>query len=376
MSADSKDARSSNAGADEGADRRRAVRVGAAVVVAAVVLGGILIATGPLQVMNGKRVRVDFAFAGPIKPGASVRIAGVVVGVVEGVDFLGGQDPEAGESALVRVRARVEDRAAHLLTDKSRFYVTTLGVLGEHYLDIAPVKGGVALADGARVDGVTLPRPDLLLPRAAGLLERADALLPQAPELLGLVQALTSLVTKLDGVLAHTDDGQAPELTQLKADVLSLVHGLAQGIGDGAELRGSLERLPPVLDETRALEQELAAVFKKTDVVTLAATTQRALVQVEETLTLLRAGPVGDPVRQDRLVRRLEETLTSLDAVAKSADGLVGDVVQQKGAAKLLYDDQAAADLKAILRDLRQSPLRFLLSPKSKDDEPTTPPRP
>src|SRR4051794_27116179 len=85
-------------------DRARAFRVGLLVVVSLAILTAILVVTGPLKIVQGDAVDVDFAFAGPIKPGASVRIAGIVVGAVQSVDLLAGQDAQAGPDKMVRVR--------------------------------------------------------------------------------------------------------------------------------------------------------------------------------------------------------------------------------------------------------------------------------
>ena len=80
--------------------RGRALRVGALVVLSLVVLLGVLVVTGPLRLLSGRRLSVDFAWAGPVKPGATVRVAGIVVGAVEGVDFL------AGHGGRISGRAR------------------------------------------------------------------------------------------------------------------------------------------------------------------------------------------------------------------------------------------------------------------------------
>ena len=346
--------------ARETRDRARAVRVGVVLVVAVAVLVGALLVTGPLRIVRGPRVDVDFAFCGPIKPGASVRLAGVVVGVVEDVVLLAGRDPAAGPAAMVRVEARVDDRVAHLLTDQTRFFVTTLGVLGEHYLDIAPASGK-ALPDGARVDGVTLARADLLLPRASALLERADTLLPSSPEFTALMTATTSLVKALGAILENDDtrkavDGDMLAIRELIADVSALVRGARQGIGDGGALRQTLQALPPVLASTKTLEDELlAAGLGATlgEVQTLADQTQKLLARLE-------AGPVGDVEAQKRLASELSTTLRSLDAAARRADRVLGLVDEKKGAGRLITDDQFADDVKSVVREVRENPMRLL----------------
>ena len=339
-------------------DRRRAVRVGAIAVVAAFILVGAFLATGPLQVLTGNNVRVDFGFIGPLKPGASVRISGLVVGVVKKVELLAGKDADAGPTAMVRVHARVQDEVVHLVTDKAHYYVTTLGVLGEHYLDIEPVAGGVPLADNARVHGISLARADLLLPRAASLLEKADALVPSSQESRALMESAKQLMGTLDGL--WRDEGEtdkaAVEVHGLMADLRALVRGAAAGLGDGQHLRKSLERLPGVLDKAEQLEaQALAADLGK-----LLGDARTVLGRLDGTLLALE-GDAQDAAANNQLRR----TLISLDAAARRADRLLRMVEAHEGGAGMLFhDEDVAADLKAVLRAVRKDPLRFLIQPK------------
>lgn len=341
-------------------DRARAVRVGAVLLVAVAILVGAIAVTGPLRILSGPRVDVDFAFCGPIKPGASVRLAGVVVGVVEDVELLAGRDPAAGPEAMVRVKARVDGRVAHLLTDQTRFFVTTLGVLGEHYLDMAPASGKT-LPDGARVDGVTLSRADLLLPRASALLERADALLPSSPELQTLMTATSSLVQALAAILADDDarkavDGDLVAMRELIADVRALVKGARTGIGDGGALKQTLQALPPVLASTKTLEDELVAAG-------LGATlgdVQALAKQTQALLTKLETGPIGDVASQRQLVQELTTTLRSLDVAARRADRVLGVLDEHKGAGRLWRDDAFADDVKAVVKGVREDPMKLL----------------
>ncbi|MFZ9888605.1 MAG: MlaD family protein, partial [Myxococcota bacterium] len=173
-------------------------RVGLLALAALVVLIGVLVMVGPLRLYDGVPLEVDFAYAGPIKPGAAVRLSGVVVGAVERVELLAGTDEAAGPDVMVRVHARVEDRAMPAITPETRFYVTTLGVLGEHYLELVPGSPRSApLSRGSRVRGIDLARSDLLLPRAAALLEVMTAILDEGREdAVGLLRQAGSLLAR------------------------------------------------------------------------------------------------------------------------------------------------------------------------------------
>ncbi len=323
-------------------DRRRAVRVGLAFLASVAVLLALLIVTGPLAIVQGSTVRVDFAYCGPIKPGAAVRLSGVVVGVVHDVELLLGQDHAAGPDKMVRVAAKIEPRAMGALTDRARFYVTTLGVLGEHYLDVEPAVGGAPLTDGARVDGVTLARADLLLPRAAGLLGRADDLLPSSPEVLELLRAASSLVKQVDALLGNE------AATQTAGELAALA----------VAVRKSLERLPGVLERA----DRLAVGLDQAGLAELVTDARALSERLRTTLDRVDRAPLLDPDKQEQVRRELSAALVTIDEAGRRADRLMGAVETKQGAAgKLFWDEAAARDLGAVLRGLREDPVRFFL---------------
>ena len=340
------------------ADRRRALRVGILALLSLVILVAILVVTGPLKIVRGSAINIDFAFVGPIKPGASVRVSGVIVGAIESVDLLAGQDAAAGPDKMVRVRAKIEQRAMPVVTDTARYRVTTLGVLGEHYLDIEPVPGGRPLADNARVDGVTGARPDLLLARAAGLLERTDDLLASTPAAIELMKSTASLMKRLDELLAK--DAASDDVKQLTAELRTVIHGAAVAVGDGKNIKASVDALPKLLESTGKLEGDL----DQAGVGALIVESRAVVSRLEHTLDLLEKQPLADPAKQEQLRDQLASTLRSVDAFAKRGDRLLGAVEDKKGAAgKLFWDEEAAGDLKGLLHGLRSDPVKFLLSP-------------
>ena len=347
--------------------RRRAWRVGLLVVASLVILFASLVVTGPFRLFSGHRVSVDYSWAGPVKPGAAVRIAGVVVGAVEAVDFLGGGDAQAGKLAMVRVRIRVEDRAAPVLTDKARFYVTTLGVLGEHYVDVEPGVGGAPLADGARVDGVTFSRPDLVLPRAAALLETAEALLGgDRPEMAATMRTISSLLQRLDTLLASpADNGAAADLRSILDDVRATVAGARTAIGDGQQVAAALTKLPRLLDHTDALESKLDAV----DVQAISADLRIVLDVARQAASAVSASPLADPAAQRALVARTDETMKAITDVAARADRLLLIVEQGRGGlGKVFHDEALVDDLGVVLHQLRRNPMGLLFGADRKPE--------
>lgn len=350
------------------------LRVGLAVAAAAMLLLATLTLVGPFAIATGQRLSIDFGYAGPIKKGAAVRVAGVVVGKVESVEFLAGQNASAGSDVMVRVNARFEDRAKPVLTSKAKFYVTTLGVLGEHYLDLAPTPGGTPLQDGAVVRGTDLARADLLLPRAAGLLELSDAMVEDHREdIVQLVRSLSSVLASLNQTLEKTDtEGLAKESEAVLADARAVLRALKVTLGDGSETRalipqtartlsqanralGRVEQLP--LEDT--LAEGRAALGEGRQAL---ASGMKTVGKVDAALDGIAGGPLVDAKRQAQLARTFEKTFIELEIVAARADRLLAKIERKEGAAgEAFHDKELVSDLKAVLKTLRESPMKLFL---------------
>lgn len=335
------------------ARRRSSVpwRVGALVIVSAGILLGVLVVTGPLRLYRGVPVAVDFGYAGPIKAGAAVRLSGVVVGSVEEVELLAGADERAGADVMVRVHARIEERAMPAVTPETRFYVTTLGVLGEHYLDLVPaVPRGAPLAPGAVVRGTDLARSDLLLPRAAALLEVMSAILDDGrEEAVDLMRRTSALIRQLDELL-ETGEGR-PLLEDMKAllvDAKRLMGSLDAIVGDGSELRAAIQRANRL---GKTLED---------------ANLPGAMSRADAFLGAVERMPLASPDRQSALLQDVEQSLAAFEDVARRADRLLAMIEQGKGGAgRAFHDEELVADLKAVLHQLRRNPFRLLIPGES-----------
>lgn len=332
-----------------GERRRSSVpwRVGALVIVSAGILLAILIVTGPLRIYRGVPVAVDFGYAGPIKAGAAVRLSGVVVGSIEDVELLAGTDERAGPDVMVRVHARIEERAMPAVTPEARFYVTTLGVLGEHYLDVVPaVPRGEPLKPGAVVRGTDLARSDLLLPRAAALLEVMSAILDDGrEEAVDLMRRTSALIQQLDELLS-TGEGRPllDDVKQLLVDAKQLMGSLDTIVGDGSELRAAIQRA-----------NRLGKAFEDANL-------PGALQRADALLGTVEQMPLASPERQAALLQDLEQSLAAFEDVAARADRLLALIEQGKGGAgKAFHDEQLVDDLKAVLHQLRRNPFRLLI---------------
>ncbi len=96
----------------------------------------------------GYRVKILFNFANGLAESAPVRLAGVNVGQVEGIDIIYDKDKrsKAVVSTWIKSDAKVEA--------DSEITINTLGLLGEKYIEIFPGTPGAAiLSNGDTVTG-------------------------------------------------------------------------------------------------------------------------------------------------------------------------------------------------------------------------------
>jgi phospholipid/cholesterol/gamma-HCH transport system substrate-binding protein len=359
-------------------ERGLEVRVGAFVLGASALLCVFFFVVGNPALGPGIHLKLRYAFTGPIKEGASVRISGVTVGKVQDVEFVGERPKDATPGQpLVRLHVFIEQRAQPLLTEGTRFYVTTLGVLGEHYVDVIPGPPlHPLLADGGEVRGVDLPRTDLLMARMANLMEQVGGWLEKNElEVKDLMTATAALIRRVDTTLATTDvptflqDVQAtladarvvlesarrvlkdPDaVTQLLAESRAMMSESRETLADGRELITALQTRGTAL-----MDRGDGIMTRASDVA----------VRVDTLLRALEKSGLSDEKRVTAFLEQSENIMEGAVALSRRADGLLSQIEKGQGSlGKLMKDEQVYEDLKALLRELRENPWKIMVPGK------------
>jgi len=131
------------------------VKVGIVVAIAIVILifSAFIVKEGEVRGFRTKEytIKVTFNFVGGLKETAPVRLAGVKVGQVEKIRFI--QEP------TTKVETTISLKEAIRLRENAQFSITTVGLLGEKYIEITPgsldatiVKPGATLIGKDAVD--------------------------------------------------------------------------------------------------------------------------------------------------------------------------------------------------------------------------------
>ena len=114
------------------AKRQEEIKAGALIVVTIVLFLTALIFVGGVNLLRKQRVTYTtyFKFAGGLEPGAFVRFGGLKVGTVQSAEI----DPK--DSTRIRVRLSVNSSTP--VRANSRARISTLGFLGENYVEVSP----------------------------------------------------------------------------------------------------------------------------------------------------------------------------------------------------------------------------------------------
>src|SRR5436190_20498119 len=99
-------------------------KVGLLLLVAAAILVGFIFVLGNFSLKSGFTIHVQYAYSGNLQEGAPVKVAGIKVGKVEEVRFVGGKELDAnGHRVEVVVDAWVENDARDSIRQDAEFFV-------------------------------------------------------------------------------------------------------------------------------------------------------------------------------------------------------------------------------------------------------------
>jgi phospholipid/cholesterol/gamma-HCH transport system substrate-binding protein len=322
------------------------VKVGMLVLVGVGILAALVLVMGGVSLGSTKTLTVDFTNPGGLQTGAPVKIAGIRVGSVDAMAFLGRR---ASGRAVVRVTARVQARYADELRDDATFYITTQGVLGEQFLAVDPGAGAGPLNLASAHEGISPPRIDLFVARAFDLLDdTVTSVRANRRQLGGIVDDLAGVLHQTNAVMARNGGRVDAILTGVERavrDADGLVLAARERYVDGPQARrivnraesllAGLERdVPPLTRDARALTARLDRIAAGV-----------GPAQVEDLQAALR-----DVRALTARANTIAGDVQAVSARVRSGQGTVG---------ALLMDEEIYDDLQELVRDLKHNPWKF-----------------
>jgi phospholipid/cholesterol/gamma-HCH transport system substrate-binding protein len=285
-----------------------------------------------------------------LKPGAVVRLAGVEVGQVSDVQFVGAQ---------VEVVLEISDQYQPKITSESRAMLGSISLLGETAVDITASAAGQMLKNWEYIKSARTPGQ--LSDVAEGATEGID-------EAIGLLRDIRSgrgTVGRL-----FTDETMYREFTQFIAAAEDVVDKINRGRGtmgrlvtdDAAykSLQSSLANLDVMTRRITAGEGSLGRLLKDDEFArSLSATTG----QIEQMTSRLNRGEgtAGKLLTDEALYKRLDAVVARLDSLARRLDegeGTAGQLLRDKR----LYENMNGAvnDFRSLVTEVRKDPKKYL----------------
>jgi phospholipid/cholesterol/gamma-HCH transport system substrate-binding protein len=277
------------------------------------------------------RVSATFTYAGGIREGTPVHMAGKPIGAVKQVEF----QPE-GDKVLVAVVMEIEKQ--YRIKADSKLTVGSVGLLGEKIIEfsLGSASSGYLPEDGtARLEG-TVP------PGLEDLQKSLDSAVGDVKVTISKVNlfldSLNDEVFKADlkrAVAGLADTADKASATVTKVD--EFVVGADEFVG---KLDTAATKLNEILDSAAETVKSLNEIVGK--VSTLADDAGTAI------------GQIGDEV--ETLAAALKSNSDKLNEVLENVDGLVRDAREGKGTlGQLLADDSTGRKLDELLRSLKKT---------------------
>jgi phospholipid/cholesterol/gamma-HCH transport system substrate-binding protein len=296
------------------------------------------------------QLKTRFTNVQGLKKGAVVRVAGVEVGKVDDIKFVG---PE------VELDLKVNKDQRERITTESRASIGSLSLLGEPVIDITPSTQGTPLGDGAFIPSMRAPG------QLSDVATSATESLEQATALLRDIRAGKGTVGRL-----FSDDQLYKEITAFVQAAEGVTDNLRRGEGslgrlirDPAayeRLSNSLDNLQTITKRINSGEGSLGRLLNDDALVTSLTSASGNVDQIAANLRK-GEGTAGKLLTDKELYDRFNSLAGRLDKVVtelQTGEGTAGRLLQDKQ----LYENMNAAvgELRALLGDIRKDPKKYL----------------
>ena len=295
-------------------------------------------------------LKTKFSNVQGLKTGAVVRVAGVDVGKVTDIEFLGSE---------VEVTLEVNDAMQERITERSRAMIGSLSLLGEPLIDITPSSEGRPLVDGDYIESAKTP---------GAIADVASGAAQGIEEMTGLLRDIRA--GKGTAGKLVSDDALYLELQRFVAAAEGVASSINRGKGtlgmlanDPAayrQLNASLANLQEMTRRINAGEGSLGKLLNDDALARSLSATSGNLEKI--TGGLARGeGTAGKLLTDEQLYQRMNELTARLDKVMaglEQGEGTAGQLLRDKQ----LYENMntTVTEARQLLADIRKDPKKYL----------------
>lgn len=351
------------------------VKVGLLVLLSIAILAAFVLVLGDVSFKRSVTIYVDFENAAGLKPGAPVRLAGIPAGTVQAVDYLGGERDEAlGRNVYVRATLRIDEDRQDAIRQDARFAVTTQGVLGEPYVEIASFdRTRPPIETGGVYVGAEAPRIDMLVQSAYASLEgvreiterinrrgeniiRLDDFINNIADLAGsLDERIEENKEEIDSIISNVDE-IVTEIAGQKDAIPRIVGEVEGTLVEYRRLGGSLNR---AVGDGSAVQRTIRNVESVS--ATAAREAEPLLVSARQTMDTANGMLTENREGVRRSIANVEEITDSLTGTSRDVREVVARVERGEGnLGRLLRDEEIFEDMREFVRELKRRPWRLL----------------
>jgi phospholipid/cholesterol/gamma-HCH transport system substrate-binding protein len=328
------------------------LKIGIMAVVALLIAAALILALGGEGGFFWQRynLKVKFSNASGVQQGSPVRVAGVTVGAVKEMEFIG-SDVEM----LLELREDMQQR----VRTTSRATIGSVSLLGEGAVDITATTTGQPIPEWGYVPSDAPPA------QLADVTAQANKGITELTALITDIRAGKGTVGKL-----MTDEQLYAELHQFTSAARAVTEGLQQGRGtlgqllnnpeSARQLEASLRNLTAVTEKINAGKGSLGqlmndpALAKNLNDVTANFSSLSARMNKGE-------GTMGQLMNNDALYKRLDAVTTNLEVLTaklNKGEGTMGQLMNDKQ----LYENlnKTVSEMQSLLTDIRKDPKKFL----------------
>lgn len=347
------------------------IKVGALVLLSLVLFTVFVFLLGDFQFGKSFTIWVDFNNAGGLKPGADVRVSGIPAGSIGQIEFLGGAwDEDVQRHVYVRVEVVLTEEMRGSVGEGAEFVITTLGVLGEPYIEITNTDPpGPAVDEGSKFFGLAPVRIDQLLRNLQSGVAGLDRLIADVDALI-VESDLEQLLTNAANLAGHADQLIVRNSEEISGTIESLDHileesrghvdsiltnveeatgefanvgaGLSTAVGDGRVIRSAIGSAEDVLDDASDHSNEIFSNLNR-----ISESIDRIVVAGEDNIvsSLENVAEITDNFND------VSETVNELAEYISDGRGGIGSFIR---------DDEFYDDVREFFRELKQRPWRLL----------------